>query len=110
MLLAINSGSAASFREEVPLIRGPSLSTLRIPSTWRLEPSLHAKAIERATRARVLSVKLLPKVQSVVRRFDVSQFGLLTAYIYPRGTRARLEVCNDWHVWLFLFDDQADEQ
>ncbi|PTL83152.1 hypothetical protein [Vitiosangium sp. GDMCC 1.1324] len=91
-------------------MRGPSLSTLRIPASWHSEPSLHAKAIERATRARVLSLKLLPKVQAVVRRFDASQFGLLAAYTYPRGTRERLELCNDWHVWLFLFDDEADER
>jgi hypothetical protein len=81
-----------------------------MPAAWRSEPSLHARAIDRATRERVLGVKLLPRVQSAVRRFDASQFGLLTAYTYPQGTRARLEVCNDWHVWLFLFDDQADEQ
>lgn len=111
MLSVLPSGFAAfAPSEEVPLLRGPSLSTLRMPESWRSEPSLHARAIDRATRARVLAVKLLPKVQPAVRRFDASQFGLLTAYTYPRGTRARLEVCNDWHVWLFLFDDQADEQ
>ncbi|HZI05791.1 MAG TPA: hypothetical protein VEZ71_17305, partial [Archangium sp.] len=110
MLAVLPSGSAAFAPEEVPLFRGPSLSTLRMPASWQLEPSLHARAIDRETRARVLAVKLLPKVQPAVRRFDASQFGLLTAYAYPRGTRERLEVCNDWHVWLFLFDDQADEQ
>ncbi len=110
MRSAIHSGSAAFFVEEVPLLRGPGLSRLRIPASWRWEPSPHAKAIERATRARVLSVKLLPRVASEVRRFDASQFGLLTAFTYPQATRERLELCNDWHVWLFLFDDQADEQ
>ncbi|WNG51228.1 hypothetical protein F0U60_49170 [Archangium minus] len=110
MLMAINSGSAAALSEEVPLLQGPSLSALRMPPSCPLEPSLHAKAIDRATRARVLEVKLLPKEPSRVKRFDASQFGLLTAYTYPKGTRERLELCNDWHVWLFLFDDEADEQ
>jgi hypothetical protein len=70
---------------------------------------MHARSIERATRARVLGVNLLPRVPSVLRRFDASQFGLLAAYAYPKATRERLELCNDWHVWLFLFDDEADE-
>lgn len=111
MLSALQSGSAAfATSEEVAILQGPSLSALRMPAAWRSEPSLHARAIDRSTRARVLTVKLLPEVRPAVRRFDASQFGLLTAYAYPRGSRARLEVCNDWHVWLFLFDDQADEQ
>ncbi|OJT17206.1 hypothetical protein BO221_46650 [Archangium sp. Cb G35] len=111
MLSVLPSGFAAfPPSQEETLLRGPSLSTLRLPVSWSSEPSLHARAIDRATRTRVLAVKLLPRVQPAVRRFDASQFGLLTAYTYPRGTRERLEVCNDWHVWLFLFDDQADEQ
>ncbi|MGZ3460125.1 MAG: terpene synthase family protein [Archangium sp.] len=111
MMSIVPSASAAVVSpEEVPLLRGPRLSTLRIPESWGSEPSLHARAIDRATRERVLAVKLLPNVPSRVRRFDASQFGLLAAYTYPWGTRERLELCNDWHVWLFLFDDEADEQ
>lgn len=92
------------------MLQGPSLSRLRIPAEWAAEPSVHARAIERATRARVVSVKLLPQVPALLRRYDASHFGLLAAYTYPHGTLERLEVCNDWHVWLFLFDDEADEQ
>ncbi len=104
----VPAGESFSSRE-VPVLQGPSLSLLRIPSTWPSEPSPHARYIEQATRARVLGVKLLPRVPSVLRRFDASQFGLLAAYAYPEATRERLELCNDWHVWLFLFDDEADE-
>lgn len=102
--------SATSVFAESPLLEGPRLSTLRMPSPWTYRPSPHARVIEQNTRARVLTVKLLPRVEARLRRFDASQFGLLTACVYPMGDRERLEVCNDWHAWLFLFDDEVDEQ
>jgi len=94
---------------EVPLVQGPRLSMLRIPSVWSVEPSLYARAMDRHTRARVLAVELLPRDPARVRRFDAGQFGLLTAHVYPKGRWERLALCNDWHAWLFLFDDEADE-
>ena len=96
-------------RSEVPLLRGPSLSALRIPAHWPSEHSLFSAAIQQANRARLLKLKLLSTGAESLRRFDSSNFGLLAAYTYPQATRERLEVCNDWHAWLFFFDDVADE-
>ncbi len=111
MSVAHSSVSASLMRErsEAPLLRGPGLSTLRIPSHWPSQHSLFAAAIQQASRARLLGVKLLPDEPESLRRFDTSNFGLLAAYTYPQATRERLEVCNDWHAWLFFFDDIADE-
>ena len=100
--------SAALFQEPTGVL-GPILSLLRVPSASPSEPSPYAAQVERGTRGRVLAMDLLRHEPGQVRRFDASQFGLLTAYVYPRGTWERLELCNDWHVWLFLFDDEVDE-
>jgi hypothetical protein len=107
--LLSKSGLGASLIQEPACVLGPSLSLLRLPVAMMSEPSLYAAAMERDTRGRVLDMKLLQREAAQVRRYDASQFGLLTAYVYPKGTWERLEVCNDWHVWLFLFDDQVDE-
>ncbi|WP_155893427.1 terpene synthase family protein [Cystobacter fuscus] len=106
----LKSGPGAALLEEPPRVEGLSLSLLRIPAALPCEPSLYAAAMERSTRGRVLALELLRREPAQVRRFDASQFGLLTAHVYPRGTRERLELCNDWHVWLFLFDDEVDER
>ncbi|MGH8606377.1 MAG: terpene synthase family protein [Gammaproteobacteria bacterium] len=42
--------------------------------------------------------------------FNRAQFALLTGYAYPKATLERFKLCNDWHSWLFFFDDPADEQ
>jgi len=106
----LGSGPGAALLQEAPRVEGLSLSLLRLPAALPCEPSLYAAAMERGTRGRVLALELLRHEPAQVRRFDASQFGLLTAHVYPRGTWERLELCNDWHVWLFLFDDEADEQ
>lgn len=110
MLPVLKAADAVTSLGGAAALRGPSLAALRLPAVGVAGPSVHAKAIEQATRARVLGVRLLPRVAARMRRFDASQFGLLTASVYPWGERERLEVCNDWHVWLFLFDDEVDEQ
>ena len=107
---AMKASVGVSFLQEMPLVQGPRLSMLRLPAAWSVEPSLYARAMDRHTRARVLKVNLLPREPARVRRFDAGQFGLLSAYVYPKGRWERLALCNDWHAWLFLFDDQADEQ
>ncbi|WP_395852657.1 hypothetical protein [Cystobacter fuscus] len=103
------SGPGAALPDESVRVEGPSLSLLRTPAALPCEPSLYAAAMDRGTRGRVLALELLRHEPARVRRFDASQFGLLTAHVYPRGTWERLELCNDWHVWLFLFDDEVDE-
>ena len=110
MLTDLGPASAVSSRREAHMRRLPSLSALRMPQGRPSPPSRYAEAIEQLTRERVLAVNLLPRVAARLRRFDASQFGLLTAFVYPGGEWERLQVCNDWHVWLFLFDDQVDEQ
>ncbi|MET0403510.1 MAG: terpene synthase family protein, partial [Cystobacter sp.] len=107
--LISKSSLGASLVHEPACVLGPSLSLLRLPAAMSCEPSLYAGVVERNTRGRVLSMEMLQREPAQLRRYDASQFGLLTAYVYPKGTWERLEVCNDWHVWLFLFDDQVDE-
>ncbi|WP_434384428.1 terpene synthase family protein [Melittangium boletus] len=106
----MKSSADVSFLPEPPLVRGPRLSMLRLPTSWSMEPSLYARAMDRHTRGQVLAFNVLPDDPARVRRFDAGQFGLLTAHVYPKGRWERLAVCNDWHAWLFLFDDEADEQ
>ncbi|MGH8601531.1 MAG: terpene synthase family protein [Gammaproteobacteria bacterium] len=85
-----------------------SIGDLAIPSSWPSVPNPFSDESHRATRQRALDLELI--TANEVRRFDRAQFALLTGYAYPDATLERFKVCNDWHSWLFLFDDQADEQ
>lgn len=85
-----------------------SLSDLAIPSSWPSVPSPCSDESHQATRARALELELI--TANEVPGFDRAQFALLTGYAYPKATLERFKLCNDWHSWLFFFDDQADEQ
>lgn len=44
------------------------------------------------------------------RRFERLQYGTLMSRAYPMATPAALALIADWNTWLFLLDDQCDEQ
>lgn len=85
-----------------------SLSKLIVPSSWPATANACTDAAHQATKALALTLELITPDQ--IRRFDASRFGLLSGFAYPNATLERFKVCNDWHSWLFFFDDQADEQ
>jgi hypothetical protein len=85
------------------------LSDLYCPPSWPSEPNGAASGAQRETRELVLKLRVLPDETDTLRRFDAGQFGLLSALTYPRTSLGRLSLCNDWHAWLFFFDDRADE-
>ncbi|MGH8509564.1 MAG: terpene synthase family protein [Gammaproteobacteria bacterium] len=85
---------------------GPS--NLIVPSSWPATANACTDAAHQATRALALKLELITPDQ--VQRFDANRFALLSGFAYPNATLERFKVCNDWLVWLFFFDDQADEQ
>ena len=85
-----------------------SLSKLIVPSSWPATANACTDAAHRATRAIALKLELI--IPDHIQRFNASRFALLSGFAYPNATLERFKVCNDWHAWLFFFDDQADEQ
>jgi 5-epi-alpha-selinene synthase len=45
-----------------------------------------------------------------LRRFEHLQYGTLMARAYPSAPAEPLALIADWNTWLFLLDDQCDEQ
>ncbi len=84
------------------------ISDLFVPASWPSRLNAHVAAAHEATKQLALEFKLITAPQ--VRRFDESAFARLSGYICPDAPIDRLKVFNDWHSWLFFFDDQADEQ
>ena len=85
-----------------------SLSNLIVPSSWASTANTFSDAAHLATRELALKLELI--APNAAHRFDASKFALLSGFAYPNATIDRFKVCNDWHSWLFFFDDQADEQ
>jgi hypothetical protein len=56
-------------------------------------------------------VKRFHLVQQEVafQRFAASRFAWLTARVHPLAGIDELALICDWHVWLFMFDDQFDD-
>lgn len=50
----------------------------------------------------------LLKNESVYQRFHKSKFFWLAAGTYPYCELEDLKITNDWHTWLFVWDDQCD--
>lgn len=86
----------------------PSVADLAIPSSWPSVPNPLSDVSHRATKQLLLDLGLI--TANEVQGFNRAQFALLTGYAYPTATFERFTLCNDWHSWLFFFDDQADEQ
>ncbi|MGH8581441.1 MAG: terpene synthase family protein [Gammaproteobacteria bacterium] len=85
-----------------------SLSKLIVPSSWPATANACTDAAHEATKALALTLELITPDQ--IQRFDASRFALLSSFAYPNATLERFKICNDWLVWLFFFDDQADDQ
>jgi hypothetical protein len=45
-----------------------------------------------------------------LRRFERLQYGTLMGRAYPTASETMLALIADWNTWLFLLDDQCDEQ
>lgn len=83
------------------------LADLAVPSCWPSSPNKFSARVHQATREVALRLGLI--TPHALWRFDRSNFALLTGFAYPNAGLERLKLCNDWHSWLFFFDDQADE-
>lgn len=83
-----------------------SFSNLIVPSSWASTANAFSDAAHLSTRELALKLELI--TQNAVHQFDANKFVLLSSLAYPNATLERFKVCNDWHSWLFFFDDQAD--
>lgn len=70
-------------------------------------PQRDTAAVSRRTRARLLELGLLQD-EAHAQRYDRADFVALSAWVYPTATLEQLQVCHDWHMWLFCFDDRVD--
>jgi hypothetical protein len=84
------------------------ISDLAVPASWPSTLNRHVATAHEATKALALRFKLITPLQ--LRKFDESAFARLSGYVCPDAPVDRLKVFNDWHSWLFFFDDQADEE
>lgn len=69
--------------------------------------SPHAEAADRRTLARAQELGLVCGPAELAR-YRASRFTELTATAYSEATAAVLQVANDWHFWLWSFDDRTD--
>ncbi|WP_437589189.1 terpene synthase family protein [Sorangium sp. So ce1000] len=44
-----------------------------------------------------------------IRTYDAANIASLCAHVYPTASLEQLQVCNDWNMWLFCFDDMVDD-
>jgi Terpene synthase family 2, C-terminal metal binding len=70
-------------------------------------PCRDASAVSDRTRERLLELGLLHDAEHA-RKYDRAQFVELATWVYPTASEAQLQVCHDWHMWLFCFDDRVD--
>lgn len=70
-------------------------------------PRRDLSAVSGRTRARLLELGLLHDEEHA-RKYDQANFAELSAWVYPTATLEQLQVCHDWHMWLFCFDDRVD--
>lgn len=87
-------------------VRQASLSTLTCLG-HHAAPRRDVAAVSLRTRERLLELGLLHDAEHA-RKYDRASFVALSAWVYPTATLAQLQVCHDWHMWLFCFDDRVD--
>lgn len=67
----------------------------------------HLYAADQRTRVRAQELGLLQGAAGLAR-YSASRFTELTATSYPHASAAVLLIANDWHYWLWSFDDRTD--
>jgi hypothetical protein len=86
--------------ETVP-VRAPDC-----PFPSRINP--HVETVHEHTLAWVQRFRLVRKPEAR-ERFMASRYTWLAARLYPTTGLEELKILNDWMVWLFMFDDQFDD-
>lgn len=67
----------------------------------------HVDTADRHTLARAQELGLLLGPAGLAR-YRASRFTELTATAYPKASAEVLQIANDWHYWLWSFDDRTD--
>lgn len=67
----------------------------------------HHEAADHRTQVRAQELGLL-QGSAGLARYRASRFTELTATSYPQASAAVLQIANDWHYWLWSFDDRTD--
>ena len=67
----------------------------------------HHDAADHQTQVRAQELGLLHG-ETGRARYRASRFTELTATSYPQASAAVLQIANDWHYWLWSFDDRTD--
>lgn len=67
----------------------------------------HLYAADQRTQVRAQELGLLQGAAGLAR-YRASRFTELTATSYPHASAAVLQIANDWHYWLWSFDDRTD--
>ncbi|MBK9260788.1 MAG: hypothetical protein IPM54_13335 [Polyangiaceae bacterium] len=67
----------------------------------------HVDTADRHTLSRAQELGLLSGAAGLAR-YRASRFSELTATAYPNASADVLQIANDWHYWLWSFDDRTD--
>jgi Terpene synthase family 2, C-terminal metal binding len=85
------------------VLRVPEISC---PFSPRVNP--HVDAVDAHLAQWVRDFNLIQSGPAL-RRFSQSRFASLAARCHPNANQEELILISEWHVWVFLFDDQFDE-
>lgn len=80
---------------------------LEIPETWSTRPNAHTALAHAATRRLALEVGVI--TERATSRFDDQRFARLVSLAYPNAPLRELTIVNDFCAYLFVNDDQAEE-
>jgi len=87
------------------------MNSIVLPKLYCPFPSAvnkHAESLHQHTIEWVRKFNLISD-EAAYQRFCKSKFALMNAYTYPDATFTEVKLLSDWHVWLFILDDQLDE-
>jgi hypothetical protein len=83
-------------------------STLYLPIPSRIHPDV--ESVSRGTLAWTAALGLLEPGSVPYRRFARTRFPWLAARCWPDVSRQALQLASDWIAFVFLVDDEVDEQ
>ena len=87
----------------------PFYKQLAIPQSWAEAPNPLVEYCHRWSRDNAIKQNVISDTKRVIERFNKQNFALLTALAYPNADEPRISVINDFHLYLFLNDDIAEQ-
>jgi Terpene synthase family 2, C-terminal metal binding len=87
----------------------PQLSDLRLPETPAQPERRILAEVRRRTLDTCLTLGMIREDRMSVQKYLAGRFELLAALTYPDADVEELTLCNDFFMYLFYVDDQAEE-